>query len=357
MTEAMRIAIHGIRELSTEQARYIKQIGVADVNLNQYWPTLPGDYFTYDDLCRYREKVEEHGFRVSALENIPIRFYDKIMLGLPGREEQMANLKKTIHNVGRAGIPLFGFHFMPTAVWRTNQELNGNVDAGLSSYDASPVLGEKQPELVRIERGGAAVSTFDYALVKDAPPVYGKIIGEEEMWSNFTYFIRNIMPVAEDVGLKVAIHPDDPPVPSLAGIARPFRNFDAFERAVEIADSPLFGLTFCLGNWTLMGLDQMKKGLRHFGGNNRIHYVHFQAVQGTPERFKETFFDQSQANFLEVLQILKELDFKGVLVPAHPPVMSHSAGEWEDPWQQDLLGMTLSVGYLQGLLRAVNQYT
>lgn len=355
MKRSMRVAVHGIREMSEDQARYIKQLGVTDVNLNQYWPTLSGDYFAYDDLCRYKENVEEYGFRVAALENIPIRFYDKIMLGLPGREEQMSNLQKTVRNIGRAGIPIFGFHFMPTGVWRTNQPLTNTGEGPdrptINQQETSPAMGDNLPALPRVARGGAAVSTFDYSLVKNAPPSHGRVFSEDEMWENFTFFIRRVMPIAEEVGLKVAIHPDDPLVPSLGGIARPFRNFSAFERAVEIADSSLFGLTFCLGNWALMGLDQMNRGLRFFGKSGRLHYLHFQAVRGSPERFEETFFDQSQADFLEVLRILRDVNFDGVLVPAHAPVMAASKGPWEDPWQQDLMGLTHAIGYLQGLLR------
>jgi mannonate dehydratase len=160
------------------------------------------------------------------------------------------------------------------------------------------------------------------------------------------------MPVAEDVGLKIAMHPDDPIVPSLGGIARPFRSLAAFERAREIAGSPLFGVTFCLGNWALMGADEMAAGLESFGKSDQLHYVHFQAVRGVPERFEEIFFDQSEV-FPSVIETLHRMNYDGVLVPAHPPSMGSDQGHWEDPWKRDLLGLTHSVGYLQGLVRGL----
>lgn len=346
----MRLAMHGVRQITDEQARYFHQLGVKDVNLNQYWASFPGDHLTEEGLLDLKHRAEDHGFSVPVLENIPIAYYDKIFLGLPGRDEQIENLKKTMHAIGRSGIPVFGFNFMPSGVWRTNLPL----DAPQQPYDyreASPEFGaQRLPP--QVARGGAAVSTFNAELVRDAPPTFGRAYEEEEVWRAFTDFIRTVMPIAEDYGLKVSIHPDDPVIPSIGGVARPFRQLAAFERAVEIADSDLFGVTFCLGNWTLMGLDQMRKGLRLFGEAGRIHYVHFQAVRGTPERFAEMFFDESDI-FPEVIRTLNQVAFGGVLVPAHAPVMGRTSGPFEDPWQQDHEGLTHAVGYLQGLLRGI----
>lgn len=352
----MRLALHGVRDMTEEQARYVRQLGISDVNLNQHWQSIPGDVLGYDDLCRLKEKIEGFGFNIPVLENVPLAFYDKIMLGLPGRDAQMARLQETIANIGRAGIPIFGFHFMPTGVWRTNRRLRGPGDPpDTEPFDyrrAAPDFGEPQYETPRVARGGAAVSTFEYSLVADVPPILGRVVEEEELWDNFTFFIRGIMPVAEEVGLKISMHPDDPVVPMLAGMAHPFRSFEAFKRATEIAASPNFGVTFCLGNWTLMGMDDVRAGLDWFGDRGLIHYLHFQAVRGVPERFEETFFDESEV-FYEVLKKLKSIDYQGVLVPAHAPVMGRSQGPFEDPWAQDLQGLTHGIGFLQGLLHAV----
>ncbi len=346
----MRLAMHGVRQITDDQARYFRQLGVHDVNLNQYWASFPGDHLTEEGLLSLKQRVEDHGFNVPVLENIPLSHIDKIILGQPGRDAQIENLRKTMHAIGRSGIPIFGFNFMPSGVWRTNVPL----DAPHKPFDyrrASPEFGEQNLP-PRIARGGAAVSTFDAELVKEAPLIFGRVYAEEEIWQGFTDFIRTVMPIAEEYGLKVSIHPDDPLMPSLGGVARPFRQLSAFQRAVEIADSDLFGVTFCLGNWTLMGLDEMRKGLRLFGESGRIHYLHFQAVRGTRERFEETFFDESDI-FPEVIRSLKELRYDGVLVPAHAPVMGRTHGPFEDPWQQDHEGLTHAVGYMQGLLRGI----
>ena len=350
----MKIAMHGIREITEEQARYINQLGVTHVNLNQHWPTQDGPFLACDELRRLRERVESFGLQVAALENVPIAHYDKLMLGLPGREQQLENLQKTITNVGRAGIPIFGFHFLPSGVWRTNRPLSDVGHDQGSDKTAAHTLGRESnntlTELPRSGRGGAAVSTFDYELVKDAPLTHGRVYTEDEMWENFTFLIRGIMPTAEEAGVKIAMHPDDPLVPSLGGIARPFRSLEAFERAREIADSQMFGLTFCLGNWALMGSEDMYAGLESFGRTGQLHYVHFQAVRGVRERFEEVFFDESEV-FPSVVRALRQVGFEGAIVPAHAPSMGEDQGHWEYPWERDLMGLTHSVGYLQGLLR------
>jgi mannonate dehydratase len=302
--------------------------------------------------------MERFGCSVPVLENLPLRFYDRIMLGLPGRERQLENLRETIGNIGRAGIPIFGFHFMPTGVWRTNRPLSEpGAPTSAEPFDprrATPDLGLPRYAPARVGRGGAAVGTFDIAVLGEDPPVLDRILSEDEMWENFTYFIKGIMPVAEEVGLKVSMHPDDPPVATLGGIAHPFRSFSGFRRAAEIADSPLFGVTFCLGNWTLMGLDDLRAGLDWFGERGLIPYLHFQAVRGAADRFEEVFFDQSEV-FFEVLRKLKALDYKGVLVPGHSPIMGPPAYPSETPKAGDLMGLTHSIGFMQGMLHALER--
>lgn len=346
----MHIALHGVTRITDAQARFAHQMGVPEVNLNQYWPSFAGEALEEADMRTLREAVEARGLRVGALENVPPAFYDRIMTGRPGREEQMQRLQRTVRNVARAGIRTLGFHFMATGVWRTNQPLDA-PPATIDPARVSPQLSDDQYPVPRVGRGGAGVSTFDRRLVASAPIPPDGPISEERMWDNFAYFIRGIMPVAEEEGLRIALHPDDPPVPSLGGIARPFRSFEGFRRAAELAESPLFGLTFCLGNWILMGREDLFRGIEYFGSRGLIHYAHVQAVRGTPERYEETFFDQGDL-LPEAIAALRDIGFDGALVPGHPPVTGAADGPFEDPWRQDLHGMAHSIGFIQGLLQA-----
>ena len=318
MENAMRVAIGQFNQLSDERLRFAKQLGVSGVLLNT--PLLPGEKrWEYKDL-RLRKDVEEYGLRLEAIENVPIHFYDRAMLGLPGRDEQIENYQETIRNIGRAGIPILGYHFMPNAVWRTSRMTPG--------------------------RGGALVTAFDLDLVKNAPLTHGRVFTEEEMWQNYEYFMKAVLPVAEEAGVKLALHPDDPPVESLGGIARLFRNFENFRRAMEeVAPSPNHGLDFCMGCWSEMGgaIGPMK----YFAERGKIIYVHFRDVQGVVPRFQECFIGEGNTDVVEAMLTLKRAGFTGFMIDDHVPRMVDDT-DWAHR------GRAYSTGYMLGLLRAVN---
>ena len=157
----------------------------------------------YLDLLELRTRCENYGLRLEAIENVPVDFYDKAMLGLPGRDEQIENYQTVIRHLGAAGIPILGYHWMPNLVWRTSFSTPG--------------------------RGGAECTAFDMALVEQAPLTHGRVFDTDEMWANYAYFIQAVMPVAEEVDVTLALHPDDPPVPMLGGVARLFWNQDGID--------------------------------------------------------------------------------------------------------------------------------
>ena len=244
----MRIGLGQFRALTDEKLAFIKQLGADDFLMNT--PDLPGTArWELADLVALRERADAAELRLMCLENVPVTFYDKAMLGLPGRDEQIEHMQATIRNMGRAGIPILGYHWMPNQVWRS-------------------------PERERL-RGGALATRFDMAEHGDAPLTHGRVFDEDEMWDNYEYYLRAILPVAEEAGVILALHPDDPPVPSLGGVARIFRNFAGFKRAIDTFDSPNHGLDFCMGCWSEMGPSGVSganltpgvlDAVRHFGG-------------------------------------------------------------------------------------------
>lgn len=318
MPHGMRLALGQFNQLSDERLQFIKQLGVDDVLLNT--PLLPGEtHWEFMDLLRLRTRCEDAGLRLAAIENVPRTFYDKVMLGLPGRDEQLEHLSTTIRNMARAGIPILGYNWMPNGVWRTSS--------------TTPA------------RGGATVTSFDMGLAQKAPLSHGRIYTEEEMWANYEYFLMAIIPVAEETGVKLALHPDDPPVESLGGIARIFRNFQGFRRGMEIGDSPLHGLDFCHGCWSEMGPGAIE-AIRYFGERGRIFYVHFRDVQGTVPRFQECFVNEGNNDIFEVLKTLKEVGFTGFLIPDHVPRV---VGDTE--WGHR--ARAYAIGYMTALLEVV----
>jgi len=295
----MRIAIGQANQLTPEIIEFAHQIGVQDIQFNT--PRLPGESrWEYADLLDLRTRCEQAGLRLNAIENVPIKFYVKAMLGLPGRDEQIENMQATIRNLGRAGIPIFGYHFMPNGVWRTSTTAR--------------------------TRGNAQTTGYDHAQAENAPLSFDREYGADEMWANYTYYIKAILPVAEEAGVKLALHPDDPPVPTLGGVARLMRNFDGFKRALEIGDSPNHGLDFCVGSWSEMSPEECLTGLRYFGERGKILYVHFRDVLGTVPSFREAFIGEGNLDMFQVMQILKELNFRGFLIDDHVPRMVGDTG-------------------------------
>jgi len=318
----MRIAIGQFAELTDEQLAFAKQCGVEDVQLNT--PKLPGEErWEYEDLLALRQRAEECGLRLICIENVPIRFYDKIMLGRPGREQQLENMIATIRNMGRTGIPILGYHWMPNGVWRT-------------SYDT------------RV-RGGAISSSFDRDVARHRPLTHGRVYTEEEMWANYDWYLQRILPVCEEAGVYLALHPDDPPVESLGGVARLFRNFENFQRAMETHPSPMHGLDFCHGCWSEMqGGAGILEAIEWFGRRGRILYVHLRDVQGCAEKFTECFINEGNSDILAVFCKLKEVGFHGFILDDHVPHMVN-----DSPWGHR--GRAFATGYLTAMLEVVNR--
>ena len=318
MGEQMRLAIGQFSTATDELLQFVRQLGVRDVLLNT--AQLPGEtHWDYMDLLHLRTRIEDAGLRLAALENVPVGFYADAMLGLPGRDKQIDEMSTTIRNMGKAGIPILGYHWMPNGVWRTSRTTPG--------------------------RGGAQVTSFDMALAADAPLTHGRVYTAEEMWANYRYYMQAILPVAEEAGVKLALHPDDPPVPSLGGVARIMGSFEGFKRAMEVGDSPNHGLDFCHGCWSEMGPGALD-AIRTFGP--KIFYVHFRDVQGTVPKFQESFIEEGNNDMAEVLLALKQSGFTGFLIPDHVPHMVD-----DTPWGHR--GRAYAIGYMKALLQVVDR--
>jgi mannonate dehydratase len=316
----MRIGAGQFNEMDDELLRFVKQCGCDDILLNT--PKLPGEErWEFNDLLLLRSRAEDAGLRLMALENVPVRFYDKIMLGLEGRERQLDQMCETVRNMGRAGIPILGYHFMPNSVWRTSRT-------------------------TRV-RGGAEATSFKLSLAANAPLSHGRVFGEAEMWENYDWYMQRILPVCEEYNVRMALHPDDPPVPTLGGVARLFRSFEGFKRAIETHPSPMHGLDYCHGCWSEMrGGAGVLESIRWFGERGRIFYVHFRDVQGSAEDFTECFVNDGNSNMLDVMRTLKQVGFKGFMIDDHVP---HMAGD--TPWGHR--GRAYAIGYMTGLLECV----
>ncbi|TAK23116.1 MAG: hypothetical protein EPO26_09725 [Chloroflexota bacterium] len=320
MPEAIRVAIGLPGNADDDHLRFAKQLGCDGVVLATP-ARLPGTtHWEYDDLARLREWVESFGLRVESIQNTPHSFWDKVRLGLPGREAQLENYLTTIRNVGRAGIPILAYNFRPDPLYRTG---------------------------TRPARGGASVTTFDRDLIDTTKLTHGRVFDADHMWEAYTYFICAAIPVAEEAGIRLALHPDDPPGAPIGGVARIFSSFEGFERASHIVESPAWTLLFCVGCWCeIGGTANVLRGIRHFGPRGQIAYVHFRDVVGQGDRFSECFIGDGDLDVTGVLRALRDINYDGCLIDDHAPHMVGD-GEWAHR------SRAYQTGYLQGLLRAL----
>ena len=332
-TLPMRVGLGQFQEITPSRLRFIKQCGCDDFQLNT--PLLPGrERWDYGDLAKLVAKAREFELRLIAIENVPRGFYDRIMLGQNGRERQLENMIRTVRNVARAGIPILGYNFMPAGVWRTAGDTPVRGGALATSFNM------QKAKSVRPGDGGS------YSIWAGAPA--RREYAEDEIWENYCWFMERILPVCEEVGLRLALHPDDPPVPSLGGVGRVFRNFDNFSKAMSLFDSPMHGLDFCHGCWSEMGEGEgVIDAIRYFGSRGKIQYVHFRDVQGPVEDFTECFLGNGNCNPVDTMRALKEVGFHGFILPDHVPRMEGD-GEWCHR------GRAWTVGYIQALIQAVD---
>lgn len=310
----MRIATGQYTQGSDAELTFAAQLGVEEVVLNT--PVLPGDArWELADLVALRRRCESFGLRLAAIENVPMSFLLDAMLGRPRRDLQIEHYQHTIRNMGRAGIPILGFHWMPTGVWRT-------------SWTART-------------RGGAVTNAFDLELAKHAPLSFDREYTAEELWASYEHFISAVLPVAEEAGVRLALHPDDPPVASLGGVARIFNSLEGFKRGLDLYDSPSLGLDFCVGSWSEMGPGALD-AIRYFGERGRIVYVHFRDVQGHVPAFNECFLGEGNLDPAEVMAALLDVGFDGFAMYDHSPAM-RGDGTWPER------GEAYHTGYLMGL--------
>jgi len=328
----MKAGITMFREITEEKARLARQLGVDALVVHT--PDLPGEgYWRFADLLHLKEHARAEGLELVAIENMPRGWYDRVMLGLQGREEQVENWCKTLENMGKAGIRIMGYDWMLGGVSRTCMHSKG--------------------------RGGARVTEFDHDLVRNAPAekmdaqyadAMIKPLSAEELWRNYLWFLREVIPVAESSGVMMALHPDDPPMPQIGGMNRIFCSVEAFKRSMREVPSESNRIEFCQGTFTEMGCD-IYETIRFFG--RRIAYAHLRNVKGRVPKFSETFIDDGDADMLKALRAYKEGGFDGLLLPDHPPVMIG-----DEIWSPYFpvggdRGWSFTIGYIKGLLRAV----
>lgn len=270
-------------------------------------------------LTRMKQMYEDAGFTLAVIEARPPLNLTK--RGLPGRDEEIDVVCELITNMGKLGIPVWCYEWMTDFNWvRTN--------------------------LATPSRGGSVVTSFRLTDVPDTltdqPP-----IDEEALWANLEYFLKRVLPVAEKAGVKLSMHPDDPPLSPIRGVGRIMRSVANYQRLMDLSDSPMNTITLCQGNFTLM-TDDLPSVIRHFGP--KISFVHFRDVRGTPDAFEETWHDAGKTDMYACMTAYRDIGFDGVLRPDHVPTVE---GDSNSDAGYSAFGRLYAIGYIRGLREAV----
>lgn len=308
-----------------EKWQLCKQMGIQHA-IAKLAPELTGQLapWDYNSFAQSKAVYEEQGFELTGLEGDQMDM-TRIKLGLDGREKDIEQYCFMLENMGRLGVKLLCYNFMYTGWYRTHKFLQ--------------------------ERGGALVSGFSYGAALKEPNNKYAPVSESKVWENYHWFIEQVMPVAEANGIKMALHPDDPPISPLNGIGRIFISADAVRKALSFSNSPSHGLTFCQGTYTTMNEDVLSL-IHEFGNKQKIFFVHIRDVIGTPTEFRETFHDNGPTNMFRMMKAYNDIGFNGPIRSDHVPTM---AGESNEHSGYEMKGSLFGIGYIKGLMNAVNE--
>ena len=299
------------------------QCGVQDITVRYPGPDL-------DALLRVQKQIESHGLKLSIVEGyLPI---ERLKLGRDDGSE-LAAMKSLIRHMGKAGIPLLCYNFMAGTDW-----VRTRLDAP--------------------ERGGALVTGFDLreaelavSLSVTASKIAPDRISADELWTNLERLLRELVPVAEECGVFLAMHPDDPPLPEFDGKARIMNSVENFERLVRLVPSAHNGICFCQGTFAAMGVD-IPATIRRLGPH--IRYVHFRDVRGTGSGcFVETFHDNGPTDMVGAMGAYREIGFTGPMRPDHVPQL---IGEEDGEPGYTMLGRLFAYGYMRGLMQSAEKF-
>ncbi len=311
-----------------DELRFARQLGVDCV-----YTWVKPEQRAYEYLARLRERVEQYGLRLYNVGNIAAAKNDKIHLALPGRDRAIADFQAFVRDLGRAGIGVTTFTWEPTQVW-------------------SSAPGETR---------GAETRGVDLDEMRRRPFTHGRVYSEDELWDNFAYFMRQMLPVCAEAGVRLALHPNDPPSPyPLGGIPCLIHSFDTYRRAFAIADSIAgsraaagggrLGMEFCCGCWLEggAGFGDIFTGIRTFTADDRILIVHFRNVSAPLPYFVETFLDNGYGDMYAIMKTFVEAGYRGTMILDHTPKF---VGEYARGG-----GTAYAIGYMRALLeRALDE--
>lgn len=292
-----------------------------------------GQIWSLEELVRLKEEINSHGLELEAIENFdPSMWYDILLAG-EKRDAQLESIKELIRNIGNAGIPVFGYNFSLAGVASRTQGTyarGGALSVGMEYVDDTPVP-----------------NGMVWNMVYDSNVSDGFIPNctHEEIWDRFQYFLNAIIPVAEEAGVILAAHPDDPPLPFIKQTPRLIYQPHHYQKLIDLYPSKSNQLEYCLGSLSEMTEGDIYVSTDHYSKQGKIGYIHFRNVIGKVPYYQEVFVDEGDVDMIKILKILKKNNYNGVLIPDHTPQLNCDA-----PWHA---GMAYAMGYMKAALKLI----
>jgi mannonate dehydratase len=291
----------------------------------------PEKLWTYDELVTLKAQINDAGLELHAIENLDPAHWHDVLLDGPKKQQHVENVQTIIRRMGAAGIPVLGYNFsLPGVAGRIKGPFarGGAISVGMEVADQTP-----------IPNGMIWNMIYD----PEAPAGTVPLATHEQLWQRLEDFLEAVIPVAEDAGVTLAAHPDDPPVSVLRGQPRLVYQPELYQKLLDLKPSPRNALEFCVGTIAEMTEGDVYEAVDRYSGQKKLTYVHLRNVRGKAPHYHETFIDDGDVDILRVLEILKRNDFEGVIIPDHTPQMECGA-----PWHA---GMAYALGYFRAALQ------
>lgn len=303
-----------------EELAFIREMGVHWLNMN----VLPADA-NYDTLAREQERLARYDLAISDLACPPLQKNASIILGRSDRDEQLYRFADFVRLSARLGVGIVSVAWQPNGILRTGRAACPHTRGGVSAY-------------------------ADLDEIASRPLLNDRVYEAGEIWDNFRYFLDRILPVCTECGVRLALHPNDPPVPSLGGVASLIYNTACYDRAFEMAHSPALGVKLCVGCWLEggSGFGDLMADIQRLCREDRVLVVHFRNVSSPLPRFEETLCEDGYANMYAIMKQFVRCGFDGYMSADHAfaghPSMGGTLGAFAYP-----------TGYMKGLLHAAEQ--
>ncbi len=314
---------------------------VYDEPVGEVWPVAK--------IVALQQQIEAAGLAFDVVESVPV--HEDIKLGKPSRDRLIANYQQTLRNLASVGVKVVCYNFMPVFDW-TRTELAKQLDDGSTclAFDTQKVAAIDAEQGISLPGWDSSYRREELqALLNDY-----RSVDADRLWQHLEYFLQAVIPVAEECGIKMAIHPDDPPRP-IFGLPRIVKDRDDLARILDAVDSPANGLTLCSGSLGAGPQNNVEALVREFGGRGRIHFAHIRNVKVSPDGDFEETAHLSSCGSLDVAAIVKayhDVGFDGYVRPDHGRMIW---GETGKPGY-GLYDRALGAVYINGLWEAVGKF-